>query len=148
MAKRNDDQAIENKRFREIADSAPSMISITYGAMRNVWFRLAKRILSFSRFLAPSTQETKPGVARRDGGYELKGTWPGTRCIGQAEGAKTLRKRARNSLKELARVNLCARPSGRIRERREGGMLPGFTQATAILDERVLCEFRGDKEQS
>ena len=26
-------------------------------------------------------------------------------------------------------------------------MLPGFTQATAILDERVLCEFRGDKEQ-
>jgi hypothetical protein len=62
MAKRNDDQAIENKRFREIADSAPSMISITYGAMRNVWFRLAKRILSFSRFLAPSTQETKQAL--------------------------------------------------------------------------------------
>jgi ABC-type uncharacterized transport system substrate-binding protein len=28
-AKRNDGQAIENKRFREIADSAPSMISMT-----------------------------------------------------------------------------------------------------------------------
>jgi hypothetical protein len=32
MAKRNEGQAIENNRFREIADSAPSMISMTCGA--------------------------------------------------------------------------------------------------------------------
>jgi hypothetical protein len=40
MAKRNEGQAIENKRFREIADSAPSMISMTCGAD-------AKRLVSF-----------------------------------------------------------------------------------------------------
>jgi hypothetical protein len=52
-----------------------------------------------------------------------------------------VRKRARKSLKEFARVNLCAR-------QRDGGMLTGFTQATAILDERFLCVLRGDREQS
>jgi hypothetical protein len=62
MAKRNDGQAIENKRFREIPDSAPSMISMTYGAD-------AKRLVSFGEtnpfvfaIFGPSTRETKPAL--------------------------------------------------------------------------------------
>ena len=89
MAKRNDDQAIENKRFREIADSAPSMISMTYGD--------AKRLVSFGEtnpfvfaIFGPVNARNETGVARRDGGYELKGAWPGTRCIGEAERSESI----------------------------------------------------------
>jgi hypothetical protein len=73
MAKRNEGQAIENKRFHEIADSAPSMISMTCGAD-------AKRLVSFGEtnpFVFPIfglvNARNETGVARRDGGYEPEG---------------------------------------------------------------------------
>ena len=88
MAKRNEGQVIENKRFREIADSAPSMISMTCTPD-------AKRLVSFGETnpfvfaifgLVNARNET--GVARRDGGYEPEGARPRTRSLGEAEGAK------------------------------------------------------------
>ena len=62
MAKRNDDQAIENKRFREIADfgAINDLNDLRRDAKRLVSF--GETILSFSRFLAPSTQETKQAL--------------------------------------------------------------------------------------
>jgi hypothetical protein len=66
MAKRNEGQAIENKRFREIADSAPSMISMTCGAD-------AKRLVSFGEtnpfvfaIFGLVNVRNETGVARRD----------------------------------------------------------------------------------
>jgi hypothetical protein len=76
MVKRNEGQAIENKRFREIADSAPSMISMTCGADAKRLVSLAKRILSFSRFLASSTQETKRALRAGTAAMGRKGARP------------------------------------------------------------------------
>jgi ABC-type uncharacterized transport system substrate-binding protein len=68
MAKRNEGQAIENKRFREIADSAPSMISMTCTPD-------AKRLVSFGEtnpfvfaIFGLVNVRNETGVARRDGG--------------------------------------------------------------------------------
>jgi hypothetical protein len=69
MAKRNEGQVIENKRLREIADSAPSMISMAYGAS-------AKRLVSFGETnpfvfaIFEFVNAERNGLARRDGSYE------------------------------------------------------------------------------
>jgi hypothetical protein len=88
MAKRNEGQAIENKRFREMADSTPSMISMTCGARCETfgffWRNESFRFRDFSLVNA----RNKTGVARRGDGYEPEGAWPRTRSFGEAEGAK------------------------------------------------------------
>jgi hypothetical protein len=88
MAKRNEGQAIENKRFREIADSAPSMISMTCGAD-------AKRLVSFGEtnpFVFPIfglvNARNETGVACRDGGCGPEGWAARMRSLDEAEGAK------------------------------------------------------------
>jgi hypothetical protein len=88
MAKRTEGQVIENKRFHEIADSAPSMISMTCGARCEtfgfVWRNESFRFRDFG--LVSARNET--GVARRDGGYAPESARPRTRSLGEAEGAK------------------------------------------------------------
>jgi hypothetical protein len=48
-AKRNADQAVENKGLREMAESAASMKSTPYGTLRET-FRFARRNLFFSLY--------------------------------------------------------------------------------------------------
>jgi hypothetical protein len=87
MAKRNEGQVIENKRLREIADSAPSMISMAYGAS-------AKRLVSFGETnpfvfaIFEFVNAERNGLARRDGSYEPDGARSRKRSLGETEGAK------------------------------------------------------------
>jgi hypothetical protein len=86
-------------------------------AMRSPPFRLAKRTLSFSLFLASSRLETKRNETARSRGSPR---WPQTvtsrsplcgaadQLFKEQRRSEKLRKSALNPLKQLARINLCA----------------------------------------
>jgi hypothetical protein len=116
---------LENKQFREIADSALIMISMTYAPGGETIHFVGEIFASLSPVLAASRCETKwEGRGPRAQGASDRGPLS-ARCEGQkppvresrrsahrdpleSAARQKLRKRAAKPMKSLVRVNLCA----------------------------------------
>lgn len=173
-------RVIENKQFHEIADSAPSMISMTCDTV-------AKHLVSFgetkpfvfavfgwstpkrnagdssdrrrgSQFGARRVVRKRQGLCRWSVPFGkhtvcFRGRFAalGTTFRVRLKARKKLRERALKPLKQLARVNLCARPCTLVRaqiEQPRRGLSIGSTRATIALDQRILYGRRIDRGRS